>query len=138
MAGFRNTATCQENHERFVRRVVDDQTVWGLKGEGGWACCDSNDYEDVSVLLFWSDRAYAERARKAKFSEYEAGAISLFDFLFRWLPGMAGDDSLAGTNWTGDLVGLEYEPADLQQELKEALPETLLAEYTVRFSAETG
>ncbi|MCW8877448.1 MAG: DUF2750 domain-containing protein [Kangiellaceae bacterium] len=36
-------------------------------------------------------------------------SMSLFDF-FRWLAGMSDDGIAAGTNWTGDLVGLECDP----------------------------
>src|SRR5580765_3449386 len=98
--GYRDTATCMENHKRFVSRIVESGTVWGLKGDRGWAFAESNDCADVSVLLFWSDEAYARRAQQ-EIPGHAPAQISLFDFLFRWLPGMSGDGVLAGTNWTG-------------------------------------
>jgi hypothetical protein len=42
---------------------------------------------------------------------------------------MARDGHLAGTNWTGDLIGVEIEPADLQTALLDKLPAELRARY---------
>ena len=123
---FRDAATCQENHKRFISRVVATEVVWSLADKNSIAFCESND-SDRNVLLFFSDRAYAARAQASSFPEYAPQQLALFDFLFRWLPGMAGDGVLAGANWTGDLVGLEVEPADLQAAIFEAMDPKRLA-----------
>ncbi len=135
--GYRDSATCLENHQRFVKRIAETGTVWGLRGAGGWAFAESNDAPEVSVLLFWSDEAYARRAQQ-EFPEYAPAQISLFDFLFRWLPGMSGDGVLAGTNWTADLVGLEKNPYELRKEIEAALPPEVSAEHRAKFEKETG
>jgi hypothetical protein len=93
--GYRDSATCQENHARFVERVAASQQVWGLKGPNGWANAESNEPENADVLLFWSDERYATRAQ-ADYPDHTPTPITLFDFLFRWLPGMSGDGVLAG------------------------------------------
>lgn len=129
-SGLRDAATCRANHQRFIKRVVESELVWSLFASGSFAIAESNDDDSPSdVLLFWSDEAYAKRAKRESFPEYEATTISLFDFLYRWLPGMTGDGVLAGTNWTGDLVGLEYEPFDLRSEIENELTR----EQTTRF-----
>ena len=120
--GYRTTATCQENHDRFIRRIVESETVWSLSNENGYAYAESNKGENPSdIILFWSDKAYAKRASQSNYPEYNETPITLFDFLFRWLPGMAGEGVCAGTNWTGDLVGLEYNAYDLRLEIEAAL-----------------
>ena len=82
-----DNATIQANHERFVARAVEAEVVWYLKsGTGAEASCPSNDDERRDVLMFWSDRAYASRARQSGFPEYEPAEIPLF--LFRSLSGM--------------------------------------------------
>lgn len=129
--GYRDTATCTENHKRLVSRILKSRTVWGLKGHSGWAVAESNDTPEFSVLLFWSDEAYARRAQQ-EFPGYTPIEISLFDFLFRWLPGMSGDGVLAGTNWTGDLVGLEKDPYELRIEIEADLPPEVAAEYKAK------
>ena len=120
--GYRDTATCQDNHSRFVRRIVLTETIWALSNGNGYAYAESNQDENPrNVILFWSDKAYARRVKQSSFPEYEETTITLFDLLFRWLPGMSGDGVFAGTNWTGDLVDLELNPYELKLEIEKAL-----------------
>lgn len=135
--GYRDTATCKDNHERFVRRVVECGQVWGLKGDNGWAFAESNENEETSVLLFWSDEPYARRAQ-SEFTEYTPATISLFDFLYRWLPGMTRDGLLVGTNWTGDLVGIETDPFNLREEIEAKLSPELTAQYKTKYEELSG
>jgi hypothetical protein len=118
----RERAAAEEDHARFVKRVVAGELVWGLRNARGFVACESNDDVRRPVLMFWSDRAYAERTRKHRLEETETASISLFDFLFRFLTGMAQDKARAGTNWSGELIGLEIEPEQLQDEIIEAMP----------------
>ena len=122
-------ATIRDNHERFLRRVVESETVWGLDTGCGFAWCESNEADDREVIVFWSDRAYAERAQKTEFTDCSVKSISLFDYLFRWLPGMANDEVFAGTNWTADLAGLEIEPEDLQEQILNEMPPEMISRY---------
>lgn len=146
---FLEGATAEENHQRFVRRAVEHEKVWTLaEGEriltaqstAGDEDDAAGDAEPRAVYLFFSDEAYARRAVRESWADRPDAApkeIALFDLLFRWLPGMHHNDQLAGTNWTGDLIGLEIEPADLQAELKQALSEETRARYQSRFAEVT-
>ncbi|MBU2708939.1 DUF2750 domain-containing protein [Zooshikella marina] len=129
---IRDSATCQANYERFVSRVVSSEEVWYLSGENGAAICESYDFEDCDVIMFFSDKAYAKRAKEQSLNEYEVQSMSLFDFLFRWLVGMAEDGVAAGTNWTGDLVGLEFDPQDLKEEIEKAMDKEMLTIYIAK------
>jgi hypothetical protein len=62
----------------------------------------------------------------------------LFNFLYRWLPGMSGDGVLAGTNWTGELIGLEHDPYELREEVEAALPPETREKFHRRYLEETG
>ena len=119
----------QEHHDRFVRRVIEGETVWGLDSGNGYATCQSANHSDGSVILFWSDRGYATRAIKAGFDECSVASITLLDFLFRWLPGMDSDGVSAGCNWTRDLAGLEKTADGLQVEIVESMPLEMIAGY---------
>ena len=131
--GYRDTATCQENHDRFIKRIVETEIVWALSNENGYAYAESNEDEDPpDVILFWSEKAYAKRAKLSNYPEYKETTITLFNFIFRWLPGMSGDGVLAGTNWTGDLVGLEFNPYKLRIEIEAILS----SEQSDRFKQE--
>ena len=124
-----NRGTVIENHERFVARVAQMESVWGIEVEDGFATCDSHGGDGAHVIIFWSDRAYAKRALEASFPGSEVVLITLFDFLFRWLPGMEKDGVLAGTNWTKDMAGLELRPVELQTQILEALPEEAVSRF---------
>jgi hypothetical protein len=140
-----DAATTRENHDRFVRRAIAHETVWTVMGESGPLISQSNaeleeddGAEPRDVYLFFSDEPYAKRALQETWPDVPGGttkAIPLFDLIFRWLPGMARDGHLAGTNWTGDLIGLEIEPAELQAELLANLPAELTARYRAMLDA---
>jgi Protein of unknown function (DUF2750) len=127
-----DTATVQENHDRFVRRVLKHESVWGIRNERGFQGCGSNEDEERTILLFWSDTAYARRAVVHGYGDCEPAEISLFDFLFRWLPGLADDGLLVGTNYTAQLHGLEFEPLELREELIGAMSEEQIDRYQRR------
>lgn len=120
---FRYVADAKADVDRFIKRVVAADTVWYLTSKNGTAGCPSNaepegDEEPPTVLLFFSDAAYARRAQSRSFRRHSPKSMSLFDFMYRWLPGMSGDGVLAGPNWTGELIGLEVDPFELREAIE--------------------
>ncbi len=67
---------------------------------------------------------------KQEFSESE---MTLFDFLYRWLPGMTGDGVLAGPNWNGDLVGREIDPYELRTQIESEMSKQMLSSYEEQY-----
>jgi hypothetical protein len=122
---LRNTADCEADVLRFIQRVAESEVVWHLNSDNGTASCESNaegtEEDPATVLLFFSDQAYARRCQKAHFPDHEVCSISLFNFLYRWLPGMSGDGVLAGPNWNQHLVGSELDPFELRERIEEVL-----------------
>lgn len=116
---FENTSEARERHQRFVERVVLSRVVWGLKGNEGWASTVSTAEatRGREVLPFWSDQASANQCAKDAWAKYEAAPIPLDLFIQRWLPRMAMEGCLAGTNWNVRLSGHELEPNALRDEL---------------------
>ncbi|WP_139373230.1 DUF2750 domain-containing protein [Prosthecobacter debontii] len=140
---LRNTADCQADVDRFITRVVSSETVWYLHSQDGIGCCESNDFtkEDdapVTVLLFFSDEAYSKRCQQAHFSDHTIENMALFDFLFRWLPGMSGDGVMAGPNWNHELVGLELDPFELREQIDAALSPAQVDAYAERYRVSAG
>jgi DNA polymerase III delta prime subunit len=124
-----DSATVESNFQRFINRVIENETVFYLSNDEGVANSVSNDDEETIILMFWSDRAYAERANRILPEEFSESEMTLFEFLYRWLPGMTGDGVLSGPNWNGDLIGREIEPLDLRTKIEERMPPELLEEY---------
>jgi hypothetical protein len=134
---MRLIADSKADLDRFVRRVAEGDEVWSLASAQGVAWCESNEFEDddgdaPAVLLFFSDRAYATRAQAAQFPAHAPEAIPLFDFMYRWLPGMSGDGVLAGPNWSGDLTGLELDPFELRELIEAAMTPEHVARHVAR------
>lgn len=116
---FENSTAAKDRHQRFVERVVLSRAVWGLKGAEGWATTTStaDATRGREVIPFWSDRASANQCAKDTWAKYDATEIPLDLFIQRWLPRMAIERCLAGTNWNVLLSGHEIEPDDLRDEL---------------------
>ncbi len=126
-------ATAEANKDRFVRRVIDSEIVLHLVSEEGVANAESNEDENQTVLMFWSDSAYAKRVQNSGFEDCELSEITLFDFLYRWLPGMSGDNVLAGVNWNQDLVGREIDPYELRTQIESEMSKQMLSSYEEQY-----
>jgi Protein of unknown function (DUF2750) len=114
MSAMQDRATTDAAARRFFERIREAGEVWGLRDptDEGWATCPSNDSEGKTVMLFWSDRAYAARCARDDWAHYVPSAIPLEMFVDAWLPGMASEDFLMGPNWDGDLRGIELTPGE--------------------------
>jgi hypothetical protein len=143
-----NAAAAQEGHERVLCRAVEHQSVWTVWGGTGPLIVTSNFTPDGEtdgsriardVYLFFSDEAYARHALLESWPDVPScstRSIPLFDFIYRWLPGLHRDGHLAGTNWTGDLIGLEVEPTELQAQLNGCLPQNLKNQFREMLAAD--
>ena len=49
---LRTRQTCKENCERFIRRVAQNELVWALSNDHGYACCDSFGTDEDSKIRF--------------------------------------------------------------------------------------
>jgi hypothetical protein len=116
--GMQNQAYSTESYERFVSRVLKSGMVWGLRAsDGGWAVSPSQAKEGQKVMVFWSDRAYADRHAKDEWQDYSPVAIPLNDFIDSWLYGMHQDGVMVGPNWDAQLCGAECSARELAQDL---------------------
>lgn len=127
MAEFIDEAASNEMADRFLDRVVDSGVVFWLTSASGAAQSESTRFVDADdtplpVLLFFSDAAYARAVQGAHYTKYEVAQMPLFDFLYRWLPGMSGDGVAAGLNWRADLCGPERDPLKLREAIDYLLP----------------
>ncbi len=115
---FDNKIASIDRYERFIERVKKSGEVWGLKDSDDWCVSDSNNQVNIKVMPFWSDRAYAQQCVKEQWAHYKPTAINLTQFVERWLPGLAKDGLLVGTNWNAHLIGEEVNPLELKEMLE--------------------
>ena len=134
---MRLRADSEADLERFIRRVAESDEVWALKGPDGMTVCESlefgTDEDPATVMLFFSDEAYARRVLASHFPGQAPHRIALFDFMYRWLPGMSGDGVVAGPNWSADLTGREEEPFELRERIEAAMTPEHLKAHEERF-----
>lgn len=121
---------------KFIAKVIDTQAVFVLAADEGVASAASSDDDNAVVLMFWSEAGAAERVRQAGFEDFDVDRIELFDFLHRWLPGMAEDAVLVGVNWDADLLGTQGDALELAEAIAEAMPAQLMASYEARLARE--
>ncbi len=126
-------ASCKTKHKLFINRIIDNKIVWYLSNKNGTAYSISNNDEETVILMFWSDQAYTQQVKNNGFDDYDIAKMDLFDFLYRWLPGMSGDNVLIGTNWTYDLIGLEFDPFELREKIENNMPRELNQKYKMKY-----
>ena len=107
----------QEHCRRFIERVLEGGQVWGLRSGDDWACCASNEFEDTDVVVFWSDRAGAERNAMGEWGAHKPTAITVDEFIDNWLAGLDQEGALVGPDWNTDLDGPELEPHEVAEQL---------------------
>jgi len=116
--------TAAEQHNRFIKRVIENDLVWALTtSTGDWVFSDSNEdeEEDRGVFPVWSDRAYAQRCAVKEWESCTPESIPLAEFLEAWCAGLYNNQELIGTNWDGELHGNEVEPLVLALQILDAL-----------------
>lgn len=125
----RDRASCEANHRHFIAHMIQREQVFYLIQDGVAASCESYDFEDTGVVLFFSDEIYAKRVQQHAFQGYDIETLSLSEFLFNWLISLAQNQVAVGTNWTGELAGMEFDPQLLQKEIIAAMGEPMRHRY---------
>lgn len=99
----------ERDYELFIEKVAASKLVWGLQSKKGWANSSSAEDEELNVVPFWSERAYAKACARDDWKDFSPVEIPLAYFLEEWCLGMAEDGTLIGTNWNAKMVGDEDE-----------------------------
>lgn len=84
-----NNSSPDERFDKFVDGTLAAKTIWGLSSDKGWAIIsdDGDEYfpawPDPGLALLWATDGYSDCSPKA---------ITLDDWLEKWLPGMVSDN----------------------------------------------
>jgi hypothetical protein len=82
-----------ERYKHFVKRVADQEEVWGLY-QDGWALAGTNERERVFPL--WSAKEYAELCATGHWAGYQPKRIAIAEVLDDLLPSLVEDEVLVG------------------------------------------
>jgi hypothetical protein len=100
----------------FYRDVAKNGRLWTVRDKGGFPAPKTSDGKRAQP--FWSSLSRVQRIIKTvpAYAGFEPYEISWEDFCAKWVPGLTGDELLAGVNWSGKrAVGYDMEPIRLQQ-----------------------
>ena len=104
----------QQRHDYCVRKVADTQEVWGLY-HAGWATAQAHGH---IAIQFWPEAAFAPACASGDWADFQPRAITLGDFLHKWLPGMMSNDQLASVFPVPQGSASIAVPADLLRDLQ--------------------
>ncbi|KVF68041.1 hypothetical protein WS75_30070 [Burkholderia sp. FL-7-2-10-S1-D7] len=107
----------QTRCDYFIRKVADFETVWGLF-DTGWATASANGH---IAIPFWPEEDFADACASEEWKNFRAKAISLEEFLSRWLPGMDSDRRICAVFPAPGDKGLLVPPIDLMNLIKQEL-----------------
>ncbi|RFZ85827.1 DUF2750 domain-containing protein [Mucilaginibacter terrenus] len=110
---LQNDIAIEDKYRIFVEKVSASKAVWALQSKGGWANSHSNEDEEITVVPFWSERAYAKACARDEWKGYAPAEVSLAEFLESWCVEMAESHALAGVNWDANMFGAESQPLQL-------------------------
>lgn len=107
------TDIIESKYKQFIERVAATKLVWGLKSKTGWANSGSAENEEVGVIPFWSERAYAKICAREDWKRYSPAEVPLATFLEDWCIGMAENETLVGINWDANMRGREVDALEV-------------------------
>lgn len=112
---LKNEIELMEKYQRFIKKVVKDNEVYILFGDGGSAISTSlhftnSDGQDCPVLCVWHSQSLAEVNKTDDWSDYKIKKINLAEFLENWCLGMSADEVVAGIDFDLNMFGKEEDP----------------------------
>lgn len=108
-----------DRYQYFLNKVADWEEIWSVGHAEGWRMM--SDAEGTVCIPVWPARAYAEACCQGPWSGDEPRAISLDDWLTRWLPGMRDDGRKVAVFPLPSDQGLVFEVDRLREDLEETL-----------------
>jgi hypothetical protein len=97
-----------ERLEHFIERISACEEVWGLQAADGWVLSAVPSGEEVAP--FWPHPLYAKACALDVWQDAEPQAVSLDQFLERWIPGLIQDKRLISVFSTPDSSGVLLTP----------------------------
>ena len=115
-----NAMSAEQRYDHFIQQCVELKQVWGLSSAEGWVILPDEGEEHFPV---WPHAELATQWAAGEFADCQPKAITLTEWLEKWLPGMAEDGLLAAVcpNQEGDAIVLDAQ--ELLEDIQAALAE---------------
>ncbi|SHH26005.1 DUF2750 domain-containing protein [Ferrimonas marina] len=104
----------QQRYDTTIAAIKEQQQLWTLADDQGCVVLDTGKEQ---CLVMWHDEALAKNWASGEFERCEALAISLEDFMAKWVPGMSEDgfDVAIAPSLAGE--GIVLSPQELATDL---------------------
>ena len=103
-----------DRYRLFIERVTDWQEIWSLRNNDGWSLMSNED--QVELVPVCPHERFALACAEASDGEY-AAAISLTDWIGKWIPGMSKDGRLIAVFPVPSGNGIVVTPVQMQTDL---------------------
>jgi hypothetical protein len=107
-----------KRYEYFIKKVADNEILWGLYNDGWAMVADDNGNE---MIPFWPREEFADACCLNDWRYFKAEEIDLYEFIEGWLVDMKEDGLLTAIFYTKDDKGVVVEPDKLLEDLNEEL-----------------
>jgi hypothetical protein len=108
-----------DRYRYCIKRVADQQQVWSLHLDDGWALAGDN--AGLECVPIWPHERFALLCATGRWAGYQARAIDLDDWLARWTSGMERDKRRVDVFPTPEGFGTVVEPRRLDEDLRNEL-----------------
>jgi len=108
-----------KRYEHWIKRVADQEVVWSLWQERGWALASNG--AGRQLVPVWPHSKYAALCAVGVWVDCQPKAITLDVWLARWIPGMERDQQLVAVFPTTKEKGVCVDPKRLETDLRNEL-----------------
>ncbi len=112
-----NQMTAEERYDYFISTLLEQKQVWGLSSDSGWLILPDEGEEHLPV---WPHAELAQAWAMGDFADCQPKAITLDEWLDKWLPGMIEDGLLIAACPGTDNDSIIVAADELSDELREA------------------
>lgn len=108
----------EKRYDYFIKKVVENEEVYGLSDDEGWALL--GDDTDADILPLFPSEEFAEAFRKAAdFDEYQVEALDVNE-LMAWFDDMEKDGLLVAVFPNPEMNGAVVPPGTIKADLQKA------------------
>lgn len=108
-----------ERYKYFVSKIADEQRVWSLWQNGGWAL--ASDDQANEIVPAWPHAKFSQVCATKEWLGYEPRPIELRDWIGRWLPGIEKDGRKVAVFPNLQDLGVVVDAGILERDLQEEL-----------------
>jgi hypothetical protein len=105
--------------EYFVKRVVDTEQLWSLRGGDGWVLMA--DDTGTPLVPVWPHERYAQECADGDWADCQPSPIALEAWLRAWTPGLEKDGRQVAVFPTAVGAGVVLASRELEAALREEM-----------------